>query len=884
MNGVPRRVLVAAWLLALSTFGAVFLTVSHRSPCAPQRIVRLIDELASPQARFDCTTAAPQGPDPVATLQRWSLGSGLAGFVLLDEQARRADPEAAANAEWVPRPLPAANGEPALLRFPTARGGLAWIVRADAGRLLCVRARVRRAKGAAPLSDPRGEAMQGVLIAQPLMRAVDLAKALASQNLLALLADPQIRVGPDTRVASATAKGDGEWTTLAVALHTPPRTAALALEIGAGSGATGVPFDVDEVVVEEMTLRRYAGTGGLPEDPRFATLPPRDDWSLPLLPPADPARPLVRPVDDLLERRDALVLPPPARATFEADLPDGDVALEYGVARIHEFRAAWARERIDVEVEVAPLDGGRALEQSTRLEPGGPDGWQERALDLAPLAGRRVRFTLVTKSGPTNPAAGAGASHDVVAIGAPRVRRRSPGDPRLNVVLFSIDTVRDDHLSCAGYPRPTTPCLDALARESAWFRDAASTSSFTLPAHASMLTGQLPSRHGAESESAGRDRVWLDRSDLVAARLREAGWQTAAFTGGVYLSAKFGLDQGFDSYDAVDLALERRAKRYDLEPVVGQPAFNRAFRRQRSFSRALDWIRGHADGPFFLFLHTYLVHEYLPAARFEARFHAACSSPVADEEQELLRNRTLASKATAADVDHFVDLYDAALSEADELVGRLMATLRETGELEQTVVVVLSDHGEEFLDHGRLSHGRTLYDEVLRVPLIVRAPGRAAVEVRTPVSLADVAPTLLELCGVAPRHEMDGRSLVPLIDGGVPAGAPPQLAELNLDRANRWIARRENGFAALDVRDQRSDEQLERDHATRRPPRRSLFAPACDAEETVDLAGAPPSDPASELLDGLDGQRAEMERRRKEARRTGARVPSVGYFPSEEDD
>jgi arylsulfatase A-like enzyme len=200
------------------------------------------------------------------------------------------------------------------------------------------------------------------------------------------------------------------------------------------------------------------------------------------------------------------------------------------------------------------------------------------------------------------------------------------------------------------------------------------------------------------------------------------------------------------------------------------------------------------------------------------------------------------------------------------------------------VVVVVSDHGEEFLEHGRLTHGRTLYDEVLRVPLIVRVPGRAAVEVRTAVSLADVAPTLLELCGVAPLHEMDGRSLVPLIDGEVPAGAPPQLAELNLDRANRWIARRQGGFAALDVRDQRSEEQLERDHATRRPPRRALFAPPCDPEETVDLAGAPPADHASELLDELDGQRAEMERRRKAARRTGARVPSVGYLHSEEED
>jgi arylsulfatase A-like enzyme len=402
-----------------------------------------------------------------------------------------------------------------------------------------------------------------------------------------------------------------------------------------------------------------------------------------------------------------------------------------------------------------------------------------------------------------------------------------------------------------------------------------------------MLTGQLPSRHGAESEASGRGHVWLDRSDLVAARLRDAGWQTAAFTGGVYLGAKFGLDQGFDRYDATDLALERRAPRYEKAPVVGQPAFNRAYRRQHTFNHALDWIRGHADGPFFLFLHTYLVHEYLPSARHEARFHSNCASALADEDQGFLRDRTRKTRPTAADVDHFVDLYDAALNEADELVGRLMETLRDTGELEQTVVVVVSDHGEEFLDHGGLTHGRTLYDEVLRVPLIVHAPGRTPAEVRAPVSLVDLAPTLLELCGVAPQHVMDGRSLVPFLDGKGDAAAgadPPQLAELNLDRVNRWIARRERGLAGLDVRDERTDKTLASEQATRRPPRHHLFAPPVDPHETIDLAAAAPSDAAAELLDALGQQRAEMNERRKQAKRLGVALPPIGYFEVEDDD
>src|SRR5207245_1160892 len=156
-----------------------------------------------------------------------------------------------------------------------------------------------------------------------------------------------------------------------------------------------------------------------------------------------------------------------------------------------------------------------------------------------------------------------------------------------------------------------------------------STSSFTLPAHGSMLSGLLPSRHGAEADAPGRNQVVAD--DLLAMRLRDAGWMTAAFTGSTLMSPWFGFDQGFDRYDATDLLLNERDVDYRSFPKAGDPDFNRAYRNEHTLDRALEWLRTHRDGPFFLFLHTYLVHGYSPSAPFEARLHSSCASALGDD-------------------------------------------------------------------------------------------------------------------------------------------------------------------------------------------------------------------------------------------------------------
>ncbi len=862
-------------------------------PEGRQAIVRLLERCLEPEARFEWRTAVVS-ERTAATVARFSFRGDAAGWLLLDEEGRLVAPDESASDAWRPTKL-AAGGELEQegLRFPTGRGALAVVVPSMPQKLLNVRARLRRMPSAAGLT-PQEQAGQAQFFVVPLMAPIDLAAELSRRGYDELLADPRVRIDTGSIWASANAPADGRFAQVSLSFVAPKGTQALLLLFSAGDGEAGAPVDLDEIVLEEWTLRAFLGLGAPARaTSELVTTAPFDPRELPLLPPPDPATPSLRKVEDLLERRDALVLPPAATASLEVDLPDGALALEWGVTRVNEPRKLWGRRPIEIEVRAEAADGsGATVARSETLEPNGPSGWQDRSLDVSELAGRRARFTFAARSN---------ASNDLVAIGAPLVRRRAPFDRRPSIVVVSLDTVRADHLSCQGYPRPTTPCLDELAHEAAWFRDVTTTASYTLPAHGSLLTGQLPSRHGAESEAPGRNRLYADRSDLLAVRLRDAGWLTAAFTGGLYLAPGFGFDQGFDRYDATDLALRPDDSRARTQPRPGDEEFNRRHRETRSWDLALDWIRAHDDGPSFLFLHTYLVHDYLAGPDHEARFHGSCASSVTRGDLSFVRDRTLREKPTAADLDHFVDAYDAALHEADALVGRLVATLREIGRLDSTIVVVVSDHGEEFGDHGGVNHGRTLYEEVLRVPLIVRAPGLAPREIRTPVSLVDVAPTLLELVGLAPERTIDGRSLVPMLRGETMAVVPLQ-AELNLVKQARWAALRAGDLKALGAFDERSDKELAEAAARsaepvrRAKPMRRLFAPPRDPRETLDLTAGDRNDAAraAELLDQLDSQRDAVRERRAEARRAAADphesadrfdLRQIGYpAPASEDD
>jgi arylsulfatase A-like enzyme len=346
----------------------------------------------------------------------------------------------------------------------------------------------------------------------------------------------------------------------------------------------------------------------------------------------------------------------------------------------------------------------------------------------------------------------------------PAVGCSDPAAPaRPNLVVVSLDTLRADHLGLYGYERGTSPHLDALAETAVVFDNAFSHSTHTAPAHRALFQSRVVSRTGADQP-------------VLAEVLGAAGYRTAAFTGAGKVSAKLGFDRGFALFH---------------EDIRGFGA---------SFPRIERWLREEAETPFFLFLHTYDIHlPYDPPPPFDTQFAAdGYAGPVEGPRTRELVRKTLRLgewahfegdlALDASDRAQMVALYDGGIRYTDQFIGRLEAVLRERGLWEDTVVVVTADHGEEFWDHDSLAHGLTLYQEVLRVPLVVRWPGApagvAGRRVPDAVRLMDVAPSLLELAGVAPPPGFQGRSLVPWLRGETLPPAPV-LAELAHSRT--WI-------------------------------------------------------------------------------------------------
>jgi arylsulfatase A-like enzyme len=315
--------------------------------------------------------------------------------------------------------------------------------------------------------------------------------------------------------------------------------------------------------------------------------------------------------------------------------------------------------------------------------------------------------------------------------------------PAPNVVFVCIDTARADHFGCYGYSlRQTSPRLDALAREGTLFLDASATAGWTKPSVPSFLTGTLPVRHGVYEGSvrgaAGEISHALPESAVTLAEVfREAGYDTAAFVRNAQLRPGLGFEQGFDVYQ--DEAGDAREIRW----------------------RAQDWVDARAgERPFFAYLHLLDAHWPWPVPDAYAARWAPLEAvtPHRDRASGALRDaindgtRTLGEEEREA----MLALYDGSIRYVDDQLAEFFAWLERRGLWQDTIVCVVADHGEEFGEHGRVGHGHGLRESLLRVPWILRVPGRAAREVRTPVSLIDVFPTLLSAAGLRAPPTHDG--------------------------------------------------------------------------------------------------------------------------------
>jgi len=363
--------------------------------------------------------------------------------------------------------------------------------------------------------------------------------------------------------------------------------------------------------------------------------------------------------------------------------------------------------------------------------------------------------------------------------GCGREPRADSGRQRPNVLLIVVDALRADRLECYGYGRQTSPTLNALAQEGALFTDDMSQGAETVVAVPALLTGRLPREHGVVwVRRDGEVRVGRGlRLPTLATILKENGYSTAAISGNPLVGPSIGVERGFDSFD------QRAGQVYVWLHASGADINVCAY----------DWLRRYRrDKPFFLYLHYIDPHNlYRPPPAF-CVFGRPGYTPRDDKinrdmndvfdphlDKRVTRAMLLEHGLTERDVERMSDLYDGEVLSADHYIGELLGWLKKDGLYENTIVIVTADHGESFMDHRNLEHGGSLYQELVRVPLIIKGPGiRGGQEVGDLVQSVDLAPTILDAAGVAPNATISGRSFYEELTSGRPIGDEVGMAEL----------------------------------------------------------------------------------------------------------
>jgi arylsulfatase A-like enzyme len=447
--------------------------------------------------------------------------------------------------------------------------------------------------------------------------------------------------------------------------------------------------------------------------------------------------------------RETLVTRSPERVRFAVRLPSRPV-LDLSVGTPEQ-------QPVTFTVRVRRGEEETAVLTSTVTT---PLRWERRVADLGAFAGDAVELSLQAE---------AGKGGTLAFWGAPAVRQReprTPGGPPQVVLLVQMDTLRADHLDVYGYGRPTAPVLHRLADEGALFRHAITQTSWTKAATPAVMASLYPSTHGVHRIT---DRLPASATTIAEA-FREAGYATLSFSSVAFTGKFTNLHQGFEEL-------------HESESTAGR-AGPRGSKTAREFvDRFVDWLDTHPDTRVFAYLHFFDPHSpYQPNPPFDTLW----ADPKGRDEYErqletlkkvvadaFLAQRGMATPAElaragideAAFIRYSKDWYDGSIRGMDAEIGRLVERLRGLGLDRRSLVAFFADHGEEFHEHGRMWHGQSVYGEMIRVPLILWAPGRiaAGLDVKEPVGLVDVMPTLLETSGVRVPDAAQGQSLGPLL-------------------------------------------------------------------------------------------------------------------------
>jgi arylsulfatase A-like enzyme len=377
-----------------------------------------------------------------------------------------------------------------------------------------------------------------------------------------------------------------------------------------------------------------------------------------------------------------------------------------------------------------------------------------------------------------------------------------------NIVFIVVDALRADHVSSYGYHRQTTPNVDAwVAEKGTLFTDVTAASSWTNPSNGALLTSHIPS---------SIDTVWSDMDRRIPAEemmlaeyLQDAGYYTAGFVGNWWMQARFGYDQGFDAYGkTVGPNLTRASTLNDL---------------------ATEWLDQNLedindDGqPLFLFLYYMDPHTWYDPpppydTKYDTTYTGTLTAEVYGHGHDVVAGEMVPSQR---DIEHLIALYDGEISYWDFYLGEMFKQLEASGVLDNSIVIITSDHGQMFGEHGKWVHRNSLYEEVLRVPLLISYPGTvtAGQVFTTPVNMMDITPTLLDMVDLAVPSHMDGESLLPLMQG---AAAPEDRSiisemagETDPNSDAYWIAPRtdlysvkKEGWKLIHVQQARQQDEL----------------------------------------------------------------------------
>ena len=402
-------------------------------------------------------------------------------------------------------------------------------------------------------------------------------------------------------------------------------------------------------------------------------------------------------------------------------------------------------------------------------------------------------------------------------------------------MLVVVDTLRADRLGAYGNPRGLTPFLDQLAARGVRFANAYAPSSWTCPSVASLLTSRYASQHGVFSFEGALS----DSEVTFAERLAQRGYDSAGFTANFRVAKSLGYAQGFANW-----------REYGTGDTIKEPGAT-----LRADSLAWLSARPPSPQPVLLYLQYMECHApYVPPEPFLSRFARPASPMVRDAANQFMIDMRF-KELTDRDVALLESLYDAETAALDDELRLLFEGLERLGVLRNAVVIVTADHGEEFREHEFLGHGLTVFEPAIRVPLIVLAPGvQAGAVIDAPVSLVDLAPTLVEMAGAAPEPRFMGRSLVPLLPLAA-TGAPPAHGPL----------RPSTILSEIQPTDDPYDLHVHRAAYVRWPQK--LIVPRIGSPQLFNLTDDPDEqhprvvhagDPGWELYEALEALRTEM--------------------------